>query len=160
MAKLPNKAEKLEAAKQVVDAERYSQYLRGLELGNIFLKDVKATLHSHNLEGKKSFSFSEEVIVNEQGSDHAVLTVNYTVKAKAGRRKITDIRAKYLVVLLTEQESPEAFFTLYGEYNLPLQLYPYLRECVHSLFSKMGLPPLVLPLRKFLVPDSKDTKKD
>ena len=40
------------------------------------------------------------------------------------------------------------YFAIFARVNLPVNTWPYFREFVHSMISRMGLPPVVLPLVK------------
>jgi preprotein translocase subunit SecB len=40
------------------------------------------------------------------------------------------------------------YFGVFVQVNLPVNTWPYFREFVHSTVSRMGLPPVVLPLVK------------
>jgi hypothetical protein len=42
----------------------------------------------------------------------------------------------------------EAEAKAFGQYNAAFNAWPYLRELVHSLSLRMGLPPLIVPLLK------------
>ena len=41
---------------------------------------------------------------------------------------------------------PEAAISAFGTQNVPFNIWPYWREIVHALCSRMGLPKVVLPL--------------
>lgn len=159
MPKQPTKPrDEIESAKELLDPQRYADFLKCLELANIFLKDAKLTVFRHLMEGENSYSFQENASLQQHTDDGAVVEVTYSLTAKSGRRKLAVIKAKYYAIFTMSEKIPAEFFTLYNEYSLPLQTYPYFREYVNGAFSRMGLPSLTLPLRKFLLGDNRQTK--
>jgi preprotein translocase subunit SecB len=156
---MSNKHE-LEEARKVIDPEKYSRILRDVDLVDIIQKRLRSVLKGTLTDEKKSFQLSESMQVLERSDDQCVLECIFKLKAKSGRRIVAEVEAAYSVFFRLSEAVPREFFVLYNRFSLPMQLFPYFREEVHSRFAKMGLPTLVLPLRKFLVPDSKDTKKD
>ncbi len=150
----------LEEAKKVIDPEKYSRVLRDVNLVDIIQKRLRSVLKGPLTDERKSFQLSESMQILEQSEDQCVLECNFKLKAKSGRRIVAEVEAAYSVFFRLSKAVPREFFVLYNHFGLPMQLFPYFREEVQSRFAKMGLPTLVLPLRKFLVPDSKDTKKD
>jgi len=152
MTKQPNP---LDAAREKVSPPEYAELLKCLDLQNIFLKDLKPDIASHDLSGRNAYSLSEAASVVEHRDESVTIDVTYRISATSNRKRLVSVNAKYRVVFSTTRRLPEEFFTLYNEYSLPLQTFPYLRECVNSLFSRMGLPPLLLPLRKHLVGESR-----
>ena len=152
--------DEIEEAKEVVDPKRYSELLREVDLVDIIQKRLRSVLKGTLTDEKKSFQLSESMQVLERSDDQCVLECIFKLKAKSGRRIVAEVEAAYSVFFRLSTAVPREFFVLYNRFSLPLQLFPYFREEVHSRFAKMGLPTLVLPLRKFLVTDSKDTKKD
>ncbi|MBD3332490.1 hypothetical protein GF356_06545 [candidate division GN15 bacterium] len=150
----------IEEAKEVVDPKRYSELLREVDLVDIVQKRQRSALKGTLNLGKKSFQFSESMQIRECNDDLCILDCQFKLKAKSGRNIVAEIETTYSVYLRLSSAVPREFFILYNHFSLPIQLFPYFREEVQSRFAKMGLPTLVLPLRKYLVPDSKDTKKD
>ena len=145
----------IEAAQKKVSPKAYSKYLASLELSDIRLQEVRAKLFTNQLgDEKKSYSLKEDPTVESLTENGALVTIAYKLSAKSGRKKVANVAVKVLVGFSISKPIPPEFFVLYNQFTLPLQTYPYFRECVHSLFSKMGLPPLILPLRKYLLPDS------
>jgi preprotein translocase subunit SecB len=101
-----------------------------------------------------SLHFDEVYKLVEISTERAVVEVSYTIKGKLKRTNIFSLAATYVVVFDTLKEIPKEFFETYNQVSLPLQTFPYLRELTNSVVSRMGFPPLVLPLRKYLTAGS------
>lgn len=151
MDKKCDKSTELEAARKKIPPDQYPEYMKLVDLQNVLLVGLSSKRFDVPADGALSYSLDEKATVLEIGNLSASIAFEYTMKAKASRRRIAEVKAQYVVVFHLSGEVPREFFILYNAYSLSLQTYPYLRECIHSLFPKMGLPPLVLPLRKFLI---------
>jgi len=138
-----------------MEPKEYNKLLKHINISNVILKEIKSTLHKFSIDEKAKLEFEESAHVVELTDDIANIEISYSLKAIAKRRRIFVINAKYIVVFGSDRPIPKEFFDIYNEISLPLQTFPYFRELVNSTISKMGLPPLILPLRKFLVGDAK-----
>lgn len=151
MAKTQKNSVSLETAQKKITPNKYNEYLAMLELRDVRLMSVTCRRFDAPISESRNVSFDEKIVPIGIQEKSAQVAVDYVVKAKSGTRRVAEIHAKYLAIFETSERLPDEFFTLYNAYSLPLQTFPYLRECVHSLFQKMNLPPLVLPLRKYLI---------
>lgn len=131
--------------------KEYREYLRKIDLANIQLNDVKATLGKVDFSVRPVMNLTEGFKILKNVADHAIIEVSYKVSAKVKRSNVFTVNAKYHVSFVTNEQIPDDFFEIYNQLSLPLQTFPYLRELTNSIISRMGLPPLILPLRKFLV---------
>ncbi|MEW6412075.1 MAG: protein-export chaperone SecB [Candidatus Zixiibacteriota bacterium] len=141
------------AEEVTITPTQYGEILKCVDLRDIYLKEIKSTLYSRELTGRASLKFDESANVLSVAENVATIEVSYNLKAKCGRNRLFTSRIKYAVLFDCKGDIPDGFFELYNKHSLPLQTFPYLRECVNSMISRMGLPPLILPLRKFLVGD-------
>jgi preprotein translocase subunit SecB len=148
MMKLPDE---IKEAQEKIKPKEYMELLKCLDLRNIYLKDLKCSLSSNEITDRGVYRLDEGFEIVTHGDNEAIIEVAYKLGAKSGRKRLASVSAKYRVAFATEKRLPAEFFLLYNTYSLPLQTYPYFRECVNSLFSRMGLPHLTLPLRKYLV---------
>jgi len=134
-----------------VSPAQYREMLKHLELRDVYLKEVNSILYSKEIEKSAKLNFKESFHIIQLNKEDALLQADYEINAKSGKRNIFKIRAKYDIFFEMTESLPEEFFLLYSRHSMPLQTYPYFRELVNSIISRMGLPPLVLGLRKFLV---------
>lgn len=145
----------LATASKAISPDEFHKYLGCVELQSIVLKSLKADLRRGMGSGDGRYDFSEVPKLVKNCDESAEVEVAYFIKAKSGKKIVTEIKVKYLVGFKLNKPLPQEFFVLYNHYSLPLQTFPYLRQCVHSLFSQMGLPPLIMPLRKYLLAGGK-----
>lgn len=141
----------IEQIKQTIPPAKYNEYLKYIDLEDVYLKQIKGNLGTKELSAQVNLSFNEKALLLELKDDYAKVRMNYQIKAKHGQKIIFNLSAEYLIVFHLAHRIPAEFFELYNKYSLPLQTFPYFRELVNSMISRMGLPSLVLPLRKFLI---------
>jgi|GEM_PF-1778531 len=142
----------IEKLRRIVPPDKYNDFLRCIQLDDLYIKDVKANLFSKIISGNISINLIEDFQLVENKNSLAKIEVVYKINAKNNNRRIFIVNLKYVVILkLSRDDIPKEFFELYKELSLPLHTFPYCRECVNSLISRMGLPNLILPLRKFLI---------
>jgi preprotein translocase subunit SecB len=139
--------------KQITPKE-YNELLKKLDLHDIYLSDVTANLHKSHIGEKVTLNLVEKFRILQRTPELVRIEVDYQMTGKSKQSKVVSVKAKYVVVFQTAEEMPEEFFAVYNTHSLPLQTYPYFRELVNSIVSRMGFPPLVLPLRKFLTDKS------
>jgi preprotein translocase subunit SecB len=137
--------------KKTLSAPEYNEFLKNIELCDIYLKSQSAEFNSHEISGPAKFEFSESPSIITKEKEKVIIQVLYSLKAKCQKKSLFNLKAKYNVVMLTQKEIPNEFFEIFNKHSLPLHTFPYFRELVNSTISRMGLPPLILPLRKNLI---------
>ncbi len=73
---------------------------------------------------------------------------SYTLTIKNHRKVALKIEATYLIMYSSKSEISDDFFDIYKKFSLPLNIWPYFRELVNTITSKMNIKPLTLPLLK------------
>lgn len=138
-----------------MEPKEYNKLLKHINIADIVLKDIKSTLFKFSIEEMARLEFKEAAQIINLKDDLINVEISYLLRAIAKKKKIFDLKAKYIVSFATDRQIPKEFFDIYNEISLPLQTFPYFRELVNSTISKMGLPALILPLRKFLLSGAK-----
>ncbi len=88
-----------------------------------------------------SYSFRTE-------NDFYLATAKWELKTNFEKEEdsFLEIKAVYNVILSKSSEVPKEFWSIYKKATLPLLVYPYFREFVQNISSRMNIPPLTLPL--------------
>jgi preprotein translocase subunit SecB len=137
--------------KREISPAEYNRYLENINLLDIYLVDSKLKANKNNFGEKGQLRLEEESKIVEKTDTFVKIADTYKLKAKSGKKIIFSIDVVYHVSFGTSEDIPLEFFDIFNSMNLPVHTFPYLREFVHSMVAKMGLPSLVLPLKKFLV---------
>ena len=140
--------------KKRLSPKQYSELLKCVDLRDIFLKTANVAVNRDVFKGKASLQYRDNVKLIQNSQGVAKTEVEYSLIAKSDRKRLFVITVKYQIVFEIKRDIPDEFFKVFNEINLPLNIFPYFREYVQSTISRMGLPPLIIPLRKFLI--SKD----
>ncbi|GBE27546.1 hypothetical protein BMS3Bbin03_01473 [bacterium BMS3Bbin03] len=134
--------------KKKMTNKEYSNLLKNIEINSIVLLELEAKRYPASIEKDMGFHIKHEPeFVKANCNDFDIIDL-YTITARSGRKNIFKIRIKWLLSFSSEVEVNEEFFAVYAERSLILNTYPYVREIVQSITSKMDVPPLVMPLYK------------
>ncbi len=139
--------------KPKISPEEYKKILDSLQLDNIYIIDLSAKLNESalgsdlDLEIKDKYSFTLE--------PHNILKIIYsytlTAKSEQSDKNAVVIKARYAVKYLILSENiliTKDFVDIFVQLTVSLLLWAYFRELIHSLMSKMALPPFILPMKR------------
>jgi len=129
-----------------------------VELVDLHMVETRAVLHLENIQIKDSFEWVLDVDKGEHcgrfDTEQRILVcgVRFNLDARAGGEKpVVEVFCEYcLTYVLPEgipcsDEDAAEFAALNGTFNA----WPFFREYVQSLTSRMGVPLVTLPLRRY-----------
>jgi hypothetical protein len=134
--------------KHRISPEEYRKILSGIELLSISLQESKTFLNcdckyptdvSANIKDECRFKLYEDGIVN--------IFQEFQLDARKinSKTRFIQISATFIVKLKSKETFSDDFFEIYKKISLNLNTWPYLREFVNSITSRMNVPPLTLP---------------
>lgn len=137
--------------KPKISPEEYRNLLSALELDTLYLIDLSSKYNEEVNCPNLKLDINEKHTFSQEGS---ILKIIYSYKLMAidesANTSAIVISTKYIVrynltkdVLITKD-----FMSVFSELTLGMLLWPYFRELVSNVIFRMGLPPLVLPLKK------------
>jgi hypothetical protein len=136
--------------KKKLSPEEYRSTLKDLEISSISLKKSKSSLDDR-FEMKPGM----EVAINTKAQykyvkDNIVIEHSYILSSKhsGGKIKMLEIEATFKLELISKQPFTDEFFEIYKDSSLMLNTWPFFREFVNSITSRMDIPPLTLPFIK------------
>jgi len=133
-----------------ISPKEYRKILKGIDLKNILLADLKATIKHELLSEGLKISIKDSAQYSYE-EDEFIIKNKYVLTAKNNDKKnVLKIEATFIVVFESKYEINDDFFNIYKEISLPLNVWPFFRELVNSTTSRMNIPPLTLPLLKRL----------
>lgn len=127
---------------------RVSQYA---ELKEIRVTDVSAKCDpKYTAPLEPEFSYECLVVGNETGA--LDISCRYRFTGKAAQANIVDIEIKYLLTYAISSPKPlsEADITQFANGNGTLHSWPFVREFLFSMTSRMGIPPFKLGVMHFV----------
>ena len=139
--------------------ERYNDFIQGLEILNICLKEVKY-VRGFLLDREKypivniSLLPKNPKFIQKKNSNN--LKINFKIEFRLDQRKtkkekpknIFKLEAIYEVDYEVQKPMDESVFEIFMTNNIPLNIHPYIRHLVQDSMLKVGLPPLILPVIK------------
>lgn len=81
----------------------------------------------------------------------AVYSLEYRFSSKDSDDQLVldgTVELSVLYQLPGDRELNDDYLTAFGEISVLFTAYPYLREILHSLTGRMGLPPLILDVMR------------
>ncbi len=137
--------------KPKIAPEAYAHILQNIELSSIYLIETKSKLeegnHSKQLDLNVKEKFKFEVIDRKL---QVIYGYQLVAKGEDKEKPFIDITVSYkiLYAILDDVEITKDFMDVFSELSLSFIVWPYFRELVQGLISRMNLPPLTLPMRK------------
>ena len=137
--------------KYKLSPEEYQEVLKCITLEDI------ALVKSSSVHNEEHMTSSLEVDISDKKEliDSEKMVVFFCAVAFVAKGEGTDkigvkISAKYKIEYLKTEDVTimKDFTDIFYEQSLQFIVWPYFREHVQSLLSKMNLPPLTLPMRR------------
>jgi hypothetical protein len=144
--------------------KKYLNALGQIELRKVGFIEICSKFHLKNMSGEEISVESKsevEMHVDEKANTLAAFD-NYFIKGLVKEKTLFEITIRLLAVFDTKVKPDEPFLNLFEHNTLKVITYPYVRQEVQDLTSKMGLSPLIMPMwrvparsgRDFLKPSS------
>ncbi len=131
-----------------IKPEEYRRLLEGIELENIILKASKTEINHELLSENMTVSSKENAsyTITKDGFD--VENKHIVIVKNKDKKNVIRIEGNFLILFHSKEAITDAFFDVYKEISLPLNVWPFFREFVNSMTARMNIPPLTLPLLK------------
>ena len=128
--------------------QEYRTILDEIELQSLYLKKLDSyILHDQISEGMSIVIKDNSTYSNTE--EGFVVESRYTLNAKNQQKKIVlKIDCVFGIIFNSSKDITDSFFEIYKDLSLPLNVWPFFREMVNSITSRMNIPPLTLPLLK------------
>lgn len=135
-----------------ISPEDYGKILRGLKLERTTLISCEAKVDM--VLAAEAFQQPEGPSTRVDGSvtfnsDHdGILVVHHShaLISRHRRKTVTSIKADYVLVFRASEPTTKEFLDVFERIAVPSYTWPYFRELVGSMTSRMDLPKLLLPL--------------
>lgn len=131
-------------------AEQYNQFIKAIEFDEIVLSELNAKKHNDPEEGQWSAEINPEFSLIEKNDKKIKAMVVFDVKVISKHQSnitiLFSISAKFILTynileaIIITDEIIERFINT----NVPLNGWPYGREIISSMSTKMGFPPLLI----------------
>jgi hypothetical protein len=133
-----------------VTPEVYNAFLQGLELDNIRLVSVKAEA---KVERPKPAQTNVEIRYeptwrNREGGFEALAHYKVRFVDEKTRKVQGSIEATFSLLFHSPEPMQDELFVVFGDLNLKINSWPFMRELVQSTMHRLNWPRFPLPLLK------------
>lgn len=135
--------------------EEYSNMLSSIELRQILLNDCSAKKHDIKSKGGTIDLDISMRLGYDQNTNEASFLATYKLegvkRSESEEEKVFTLSASFLLsyMKIKEVEINKDFVSIFKENSIELVSWPYFREYVQNMISRMGFPPLTLPSKFF-----------
>ena len=131
-----------------MNKELYQSILKTIELNNISLYKISSLVEHKLLSENMVVSIEEDASYSYENKIMNV-TNQYSLFAKNKDNDVVfKIESTFLLNFSASVDIDDSFFDIYKQTSLPLNVWPYFRELVNNISSRMNIPPITLPLMK------------
>ncbi len=128
-----------------IDPKEYARILETLELKNLYLEKGSFNVNREQLKGSLTLNIKDTFSYRSAESGIEIVA-EYTLMGKNKEKKSTiRLKATFVLQYETPEEITDDFFDVFKEVSLPFIVWPFVREYVYSITSRMYLPPITLP---------------
>lgn len=140
-------------------AEEFNNFVKVVELQNIYLKEVKAKALTPKFE--KELSVEVETNSKSVFSENKITySVTFNLNIFKEQEKYGEIALTFLAEYYSEVEPKKEYLKLFERRSVMITLWPYFRFWVQTIVQSWGWPPLTLPLLKQLPQKTKTEVPD
>ncbi|HNX80508.1 MAG TPA: protein-export chaperone SecB [Prolixibacteraceae bacterium] len=138
-------------AKPKISPEEYRKILETLDLDTIYVSELNSRFKDECLSPSLKLHIDEK---NSFVQENNILKVVYTFKLAAKDDTMEEpgisLTVKYVVRYQVNKEVTitKEFMQVFSDLTIGMLLWTYFRELVNNMVYRMGMPPLVLPLKK------------
>ena len=128
--------------------KEYLNVLHDVELLKMGFLEIKSKLYPENLsDATIDVNTDNKVQINTVDKNKILAAVDtYLINATIDKKKIFDIEIKLLAIFECRAELSKEFLDLFEKNTLKVIVYPYVRQTVQDLTSKMGIEPFIMPM--------------
>ncbi|OIO58110.1 MAG: hypothetical protein AUJ47_11820 [Candidatus Marinimicrobia bacterium CG1_02_48_14] len=131
--------------KNKISPDEYRRILETLDLSRIWLENGSFNVNRENLSEKLAIGFKEKyTYVNTDAGARITAVVSLNAGEKS-RGIAIKIMGQFVLDFNTPDTLTDDFFEIYQDISLPFIVWPFFREYVYSITSRMEIPPLTLP---------------
>jgi len=128
--------------------QEYRTILDDIELQSLYLKKLESFISHEQIGEGMSIAIKDQSTYSNT-NEGFIVESRYTLNAKNQQKKIVlKVDCVYSIIFKSSKNINDSFFDIYKDLSLPLNVWPFFREMVNAITSRMNIPPLTLPLIK------------
>ncbi len=137
--------------KPSISPEKYNIILKHLSLNDIRLKDLNSKFDETLMQGNLILDVREKHKFKQEVDFLSIFyQFHFTAKDELVEKPAIEIKATYLVTYKVAEgiKVTKEFMKIFSELTIGFLLWPYFRELTNNITYRMGIPPVVLPMKR------------
>lgn len=142
--------DKIQGTDMEKTAKRYDDFVRQIQILDVFLVTARINnLVGGDRVGDVRIRVNEKTWYENTGSE-VVVYVRYNVTARntETREAVGRISVTFAIRYSSAIQLTDEAFEVFRERNVTINAWPYLREFIHSMATRMGWAGMIAPVRK------------
>lgn len=141
--------------KNTISPEEYAATLSSISLSQILLNDCSVKKYEIKTKGGAIDLDITMKLGYDQNAGEASFIATYKLdgvkRSEGAEEKVFTITASFLLSYMKKKEIEvtKEFVNVFKDNSIELVSWPYFREFVQNMISRMGFPPLTLPSKFF-----------
>ena len=141
--------------KPEISPEEYANILSSISLSQILLNDCSVKKHEVKSKGGAiDLDISMKIVFDQNAREVSFITtykIEGVKRSEGTDEKVFTITTSFLLSYMKtkEVEVTKEFVNVFKNNSIELVSWPYFREFVQNMISRMGFPPLTLPSKFF-----------
>ncbi len=136
-----------------VDIKKYNEFVRGIELEDLYIdnftfKRMKLELDSLDTDVPVSIVFKITKNSYETINDRFEISSSVIFRIKRDDKMLFEMKCRVISKYRYKIELNDDLFDSFSKRNLPITLFPFLRELIANSMYRAGLPPILIPFLK------------
>lgn len=136
-----------------LDREKYNNFVKNVELNKIVLYKLDSYFNYELLEkelGQALVDFKPSFSLKYKAEAKFIAEAQFSVSVKVQEtsEELIKIDASFLLFYILKEKCADDVLEEFIKRNVPLNAWPYGREIISSITSRMGLPALNIGLYK------------
>ncbi len=138
------------ANKKTISPEEYRGILKSIDLNKIIVTSCSCNLDRAKMSPEMVIDLNDVASFRKLKKESVEVIHKYILEAKSQSKKeiFLTIKCDYILEYTAKKEITREFFDIYKKTSLLLNSWPFFREFVNNITSRMYIPPLTLPLLK------------
>ncbi|MFL0163980.1 protein-export chaperone SecB [Candidatus Clostridium helianthi] len=132
-----------------MDKNVYKEFIKAIELKDVFLSKItskRSILETNNSDINVDVEFKPDFNKLEQKENEFTSVAQFHVTAKNENEVLFEIECEFTVINYIDNKElmQSECIDTYVQNNLPIITWPYGREIINSMTTRMGFPALIL----------------
>lgn len=143
--------------KYSIPPEKYHEILKGLELSDVFILESNFKIDRDKIGEGLQLKLRDAYSFKSKSKGKLVdMFSTFHLNGLNRENEFFSVSCTFISVYHSDKRITKAFFDVYKDMSLRIMMWPYFREYINNVTSRMGLGHLVLPILKAFPPNPSD----